>query len=78
MKKNGSNSKLTAQPPNFPPLTKAQRAWVAARRGELKAAIDAGLESGDKDGYLTFDVDRILAFIEQRRRAKPLKRVKRG
>jgi uncharacterized protein YecT (DUF1311 family) len=66
----------TSQPPEFPTLTKAQRAWVAARRSELKAAVEEGIESGERDGYRAFDVDRILAFIEQRQTAK--RRAKRA
>lgn len=74
MKRPGSDP--TSQPTEFPTLTKAQRAWVAARRNELKAAIDEGIESGERDGYRAFDVDRILAFIEQRRATK--RRAKRA
>ena len=71
-------NKLTGQPPEFPALTKDQRDWVAVRRKELKSAIDAGIESGQNDGYRAFDAQRILAFIMQRRAAKPVKRVKRA
>jgi len=79
MKKIASDArKLTRQPPEFPTLTKDQRSWVASRRKELKSAIDAGIESGKKDGYRAFDVDRILGFIEGRRVDKPVKRVKRA
>ena len=71
-------NKLTGQPPDFPALTKDQRDWVAARRKELKSAIDAGVESGQKEGYRAFDAERTLAFITQRRADKPVKGVKRA
>jgi len=69
---------LTRLPPEFPALTKAQKAWVSARRSELKAAIDAGIESGTKEGYRAFDPERILTFIEQRRAQRTVRRAKRG
>ena len=79
MKKAVSKAKkLTGQPPEFPALTKDQRDWVAARRKELKSAIEAGIESGQKDGYRAFDAERILAFIQRRHADKPVKRVKRA
>lgn len=79
MTKSTSKAKdLTARPPEFPALTKAQRSWVASRRKELKSAIDAGIDSGKKDGYREFDVDRILAFIEKRGSDRPVKRAKRA
>jgi uncharacterized protein YecT (DUF1311 family) len=67
MSKVPKSSSATQAPPRFPALTAAQKAWVAARRTELKAAIDEGIESGAKDGYVAFDVQRILGLIEQRR-----------
>jgi uncharacterized protein YecT (DUF1311 family) len=78
MKRSPKTKTSTGQPPHFPGLTKAQRTWIAARRNELKAAIDEGIESGEKDGYRAFDADRILAFIEQRRTDKQAKRAKRA
>ena len=61
------------QPPAFPALTKSQKEWVAARRIELKVALEAGIESGKKDGYRAFDADRILAFIAERRLKKKVR-----
>ena len=78
MKRSSKAIKPSATPPLFPALTKAQRAWVVARRAELKAAVDEGIESGEKDGYRAFDADRILGFIEQRRANKTVKRAKRA
>lgn len=78
MKRTPKTPKPSATPPLFPTLTKAQRAWVVARRAELKAAIDEGIASGAKDGYRAFDADRILAFIEQRRANRSLRRAKRA
>lgn len=79
MSKNASKVvSVTRAPPRFPALTPAQRAWVAARRAELKAAIDEGIESGEKDGYVAFDVERILGLIHERRTSKSPKRSKRG
>lgn len=64
--KSKSNSG-TIQPPLFPALTKAQREWIAARRCELKSAINSGIESGKKSGYREFEAERLLSFIEGRR-----------
>lgn len=68
----------TRSPPRFPALTPAQRAWVAERREELKSAIDEGIESGEKNGYVAFDVERIVGLIRARRAGKAAKRSKRG
>jgi hypothetical protein len=78
MAKNVSKSaSVTQSPPRFPPLTPA-RAWVAERREELKSAIDEGAESGEKSGYVAFDVERIVGLIRARRAGKAAKRSKRG
>jgi hypothetical protein len=68
----------STRPPAFPGLTKPQKDWIAARRSELKTAIEAGIESGKTDGYRAFDADRILAFIEQRRPKKSRTRKSHG
>lgn len=78
VKRTQTSKAAVKAPPQFPALTKAQRDWVAARREELKAAIDAGIESGRKDGYRAFDIERILCLIEERRQTRRNKRAKRA
>ena len=63
----------TQAPPRFPALTPAQKAWAAARRDELRAAIDEGIESGEKDGYVAFDVRRLLELIAAKNTSKTSK-----
>jgi uncharacterized protein YecT (DUF1311 family) len=71
MKKTTRRSKsLTSKPEGFPALTKAQRDWVAERKKELKAAIAAGIASGKRHGYRTFDVERILSLVDRRQRER--------